>query len=154
MQMMIRLLSQSQRIRRPVRREKGIALVEVLASIAILGVVAVAFLSALTTAYGAIVVADRHTRAESLTRTVFEHMRNLSYDDCDNPLKAFPDEWETDGTYGYPYGFDGHYKVEVTSHLSTDSSGSTVKAITVSILYRGDTVSTTTTYRTNPNVTF
>ena len=154
--MMMRLLSCSPRIRRSARGERGIALVEILVAIAILGVVAVAFLSALTSAYGAVIVADRHTRAESLTRTAFEYMRNLPYSaNFNDPQVALPHDpltldWRPDSQYGYPYpGTD--YKVQVTSNLSADNSTSPVKAITVVILYRDITVDNTTTYRSDPN---
>jgi len=147
----MRFMARRLKIRGLVRGQKGVALVEILVAIAILGVVAVAFLSALTTAYGAVIVADRHTKAESLTRTAFEYMRNASYDDCDNPIKAFPAEWVPDATSGYPYGLDANYEVQVISSLLSDNSTRPVKKITVVILYRGTAVDTTTTYRSDPN---
>jgi len=135
-------------------------LIEILVAIAILGVVAVSFLSALTAAYGAVIVADRHTKAESLTRTAFEYMRTLEYDDASNfnGSSALPVAWRVDGdsVYGYPYLADNckDYKVQVTSYLSTDNSGSLVKVITVVILNRDTAVDTTTTYRSDPNKDF
>lgn len=154
MLMMIRFLSRSQRIRRPVEGEKGIVLIEVLAAIAILGVVAVGFLSALTTAYGAIIVADRHTRAESLTRTAFEYMRSLPYDHSSNfsGSGALPLSWQdpADEQSGYPYLTDNNrdYRVQVTSSKLEDNS---TWEIVLVVLYRDNAVSTTTTYRSDPN---
>ena len=152
MQETMRAMSRKRRIRGLVRGQNGVALIEILVAIAILGVVAVTFLSALTAAYGAVIVADRHTKAESLTRTAFEYMRNLPYStDFDNPVAALPAAWNPDAAYGYPYGLDGNYKVQVTSSLSADNSTSPVKEITVVILYRGTAVDTTATYRSDPN---
>lgn len=150
MQMMIRFLSRSQRIRRLVEGEKGIVLIEVLAAIAILGVVGVAFLSALTSAYGAIIVADRHTRAESLTRTAFEYMRSLPYEgtDFNDPRAALPGAWQPDDEFGYPYYPGSDYKVQVTSSKLEDNS---TWEIVVVIWYGVKAVNTTTTYRTDPN---
>jgi prepilin-type N-terminal cleavage/methylation domain-containing protein len=141
----------------PVWGQKGFTLVEILVAIAILGVVVVAFLSALTTAYGAVVVADRHTKAESLTRTAFEYMRNLPYEtDFSDPSAALPAAWIDNVTpieYGYPYLVSGdrNYKVQVTS---TENLTSRVKEIVVAVLYRDTTVDTTTTYRSDPNRNF
>ena len=142
-------------------------MIEVLVAIAILGVVAVAFLSALTAAYGAVIVADRHTKAESATRTAFEYMRTLLYsEDFSDPLVAFPHDamtdpqntqgrnWHPNKDYGYPYWPNMDYKARVTSYLSTDNSGSPVKVITVLILNGDTAVDTTTTYRSDPNKDF
>jgi prepilin-type N-terminal cleavage/methylation domain-containing protein len=154
MQETMRAMARKRRIRGLVRGQKGFALIEILAAIAILGVVAVAFLSALTAAYGAVIVADRHTRAESLTRTAFEYMRNLPYDHPSNfsGSGALPSTWQDpgDSVYGYPYLADNNkdYMVQVTSSKLDDNS---TWEITVVILYRGTTVDTTTTYRSDPN---
>ena len=144
-----------------VQGQKGVVLIEILVAIAILGVVAVSFLSALTTAYGAVIVAERHTRAESLTRTAFEYMRTLEYDDASNfnGYGALPPTWwdleDPEGLeYGFPYLPEKNYKVQVTSYLSTDNTGSPVKVITVVILNRDTALDTTTTYRSDPNKDF
>ena len=153
--MMMRFTVRKRKIHGLVRGQKGVALIEVLVAITILGVVAVGFLSALTTAYGAVIVADRHTKAESLTRTAFEFMRNLPYDHESNfsGSGALPPTWQDpeDSVYGYPYLPKRDYAVQVTSYLSTDNSMSPVRSITVAILYRSTAVDTTTTYRSDPN---
>ena len=59
--------------------QKGQMLIEVLVAMAILGVVAVAFLSAMVTSYGAVALADRKTTAESLTRTELERVKDAPY---------------------------------------------------------------------------
>ncbi len=58
-----------------VRGQRGFVLIEVLMSIAIFGVISVAFLSALVTGYHGIVVAHDQTMAQNLTRTTFENIR-------------------------------------------------------------------------------
>ena len=135
-----------------VRGQKGFTLVEILVAIAIMGVVAVGFLSALTTAYGSVIVADRHTKAENLTRTTFEYMRNLPYSaNFNSPAVTFPAAWHPDANYGYPYYPRTDYKVHVTSTLSVDNSTSPVKELVVAVLYGDTPVHTTTTYRSDPN---
>ena len=157
----MRAMARKRRIRGLVRGQNGVALIEILVAIAILGVVAVTFLSALTAAYGAVIVADRHTRAESLTRTAFEYMRTLEYDDASNfnGYSALPPTWwdleDPEGLeYGFPYLPEKNYKVQVTSYLSTDNTGSPVKVITVVILNGDTAIDTTTTYRSDPNKDF
>jgi prepilin-type N-terminal cleavage/methylation domain-containing protein len=67
-----------------VRGQRGFVLIEVLMSIAIFGVISVAFLSALVTGYHGIVVAHDQTMAQSLTRTKFEDIRNETSAITDN----------------------------------------------------------------------
>ena len=67
-------------ISRLVRGERGFTLLELIVAVAILGVIGVAFLSALTTGYFALVLADENTVAESLTRTEFEKIREDTFD--------------------------------------------------------------------------
>ena len=57
------------------RGQRGFVLIEVLISIAIFGVISVAFLSALVTGYHGVIVAHDQTMAQSLTRTTFENVR-------------------------------------------------------------------------------
>jgi prepilin-type N-terminal cleavage/methylation domain-containing protein len=57
------------------RGQRGFVLIEVLMSIAIFGVISVAFLSALVTGYHGVVVAHDQTMAQNLTRSTFENIR-------------------------------------------------------------------------------
>jgi prepilin-type N-terminal cleavage/methylation domain-containing protein len=64
-----------------VKSERGFSLVEVIIAIALLGIVAVAFLGGLSTASNAIFHADERATAESLARTEMEYLRNQDYID-------------------------------------------------------------------------
>jgi prepilin-type N-terminal cleavage/methylation domain-containing protein len=59
--------------------EKGFSLMEVALAMALLGVVAVAFLTALATGSRAIFIADERATAESLARTQMEYVRSQDY---------------------------------------------------------------------------
>jgi prepilin-type N-terminal cleavage/methylation domain-containing protein len=59
--------------------QRGFTLLEILVAVAIVGVIAVAFLSALTSGYLALVLADENTVAESLTRSEMERVRDSEY---------------------------------------------------------------------------
>lgn len=61
------------------RSLKGQSLIEVLIAIAILGVVAVAFFSALGTNSKAIIIADEQTTAESLARSELEYVKSQPF---------------------------------------------------------------------------
>lgn len=73
--------------------QKGQLLIEVLVAVAILGVVSVAFLSAMVTSYGAVALADRKATAESLTRTEFERVKNATYPITDYTASSTPAGW-------------------------------------------------------------
>ncbi len=61
------------------KNEKGSTLIEVVIAIGVLGIIAAAFLPALSGASKAIITADERTTAESLARSQIECVRSLSY---------------------------------------------------------------------------
>jgi type II secretory pathway pseudopilin PulG len=61
------------------RRESGISLLETAIALAIVGIVAVAFLTGVATASKAAFIADERTTAESLARSQMEWAKNASY---------------------------------------------------------------------------
>jgi prepilin-type N-terminal cleavage/methylation domain-containing protein len=63
--------------------EKGFSLMEVALAIALLGVVAIAYLGALATGSKAIMIADERATAESLARTQIEYVRSQEYSSAD-----------------------------------------------------------------------
>ena len=64
---------------RSMKNEKGFTLIEVLVALAILGLIAVTFLMALSTASKAIIIADERTTAESLARSQMEYIKEQDY---------------------------------------------------------------------------
>jgi len=62
------------------KKEKGFSLIEVIIALALLGVVAIAFLSAMATGSKAIFIADERATAESLARAQLEFVRDQDYD--------------------------------------------------------------------------
>ena len=64
-----------------VKSQRGVGLIEVLVALAILGIIAVAFLTGLATTAKAVLVADIRTGAESLARSQMEDIKNQPYDD-------------------------------------------------------------------------
>jgi len=60
-------------------RESGVTFIETVVALAILGVIAVAFLNGLTTTSKSVFIADEHTTAESLAQSQMEWVKNASY---------------------------------------------------------------------------
>ncbi len=61
------------------RREAGVALLEAMVAMAILGIIAVTFLSGLATASRATFISDEQATAESLAQSQMEWVKNASY---------------------------------------------------------------------------
>ena len=58
---------------------RGFTLIEVLIAMALVGIIAIAFLSALSTASMALITADERATAESLARSQMEFVKNQPY---------------------------------------------------------------------------
>jgi prepilin-type N-terminal cleavage/methylation domain-containing protein len=128
--------------------ERGYTLVEVIVAVAIVGIIAVAFLSALTSGYLALALADKNTVAESLTRTEFERIR-----DADYPI-VLPDP--DNGIVGnYPSHRDvlgGLYALDIEVNPAVDPTAEErpIQLVTVVISHQGEIVLTTETYKADP----
>jgi type II secretory pathway pseudopilin PulG len=81
--------------------QEGQGLIEILIAIAILGIVAIAFLSALGTASIALITADEQTVAESLARSEMEYIKNSAYDNTNNPP-----QYSSDPAIDIPDGYN------------------------------------------------
>ena len=90
------------KIRKILKSENGFSLIEVLMALALLGLIAVAFIMAISTATKAIYIADEMTTAESLARSQMEFIKEQEYmrapDDGEMeydeiPILDNPDSW-------------------------------------------------------------
>ncbi|MBN2186868.1 MAG: prepilin-type N-terminal cleavage/methylation domain-containing protein [Dehalococcoidia bacterium] len=141
---------------------KGVGLVEALIAVAILGMIAVAFLNGLFTAFKSDIVASEQTTAESLARSELEYLRNISYDSFYNsdepPSLLFPYELPDDPPEWDPSrALDEHYAgytidvsgvpIDPDSHEVLPSGDKGMLEMTVEVYHQGHLVLTTSTYK-------
>jgi len=117
-----------------IQDEKGIALVESLIAVAIVGSTLVAFVVALSTGSIAVRENDQEVVAQSLARTQLEYTKGYPYD----PIPAsYP---TVNATAGYAIS------VNVTATPDTDTD---IQKITVTISREGEDILTVVDYKVN-----
>jgi len=139
---------------------KGVSLIEVLIALAILGIVAAAFLGGVTSGYKATIIADERTNAESLARSELEYVKNCDYADLSYGfsynIPDDPPEWDASHTLDSHYA---GYSVKVTGvPIDPDTRDSLcspppcgqdegIQRIKVEVYHQGKPVLTTSTYK-------
>ena len=123
----------------------GQGLIEVLIAVAILGIVAVAFLTALATGSSALIVADERTTAESLARSELEYIKNSTYDNTNNPP-----QYSFDPNIDIPAG----YKIEIEAvRLDPEEDGTEdddgIQKVTVEVYRQGNLILRSADYKVN-----
>jgi len=129
---------------RLVSGQKGQTLIEVLIAIALLGMIAVPFLTALSTSSRGIIIADERTTAESLVRTEMEYVKNCDYNPTGFSYEIPPTANNT--PWGGFHALDDRYagySVNVTG-VSIDLY---IQNITVRVYHGDELVLTTSTYK-------
>ena len=125
--------------------QRGFTFIEVLIALVVLGIIAAAFLYALTTSSKGAALSDERTSAESLARTEMEYVKNSIYDNApwQYQLPGTPPPW--DNTYVLPSGYTG-YSANVSASLvhATDDG---LQLITVVVSHGSKTVFTLTGYK-------
>jgi len=108
--------------------EKGFTLIEVLVSLSIIALVAVGFLSGLSTSLRSLMVTEEMTTAESLARSQMEYIKNQIYN--------------TSGDYneiGCPLGYE---IMVLTSELQTG-----IQKVAVTVNYHDECITTLEGYK-------
>ena len=124
------------------KNEKGFSLLEVMLAIALLGIIAVAFLGAMATGSRALFIADERATAESLARSQMEYVKSCKYADLPTSmpwsyeLPSGHPSW--DPSHALPAGYDG-YSVTVTGNIidanGDDTPDSDIQKITVVVYH-------------------
>jgi prepilin-type N-terminal cleavage/methylation domain-containing protein len=124
------------------KKEKGFTLLEVVLSLALLGIVAAGFLGALATGSRAISIADERATAESLARTQLEFVRSQPYDADNNPPEYLIISDIPDGYYIILNAVRLDYKGD------GDDPDDGIQNITVIVVHNEEEVFTLEGYRT------
>jgi len=114
------------------RGESGIALLETLVALAILGIISVAFLSGLTTTSQAAIISDRRATAESLAQSQMESVKNAACDYVPEATQYTPTQIPDDVSYT---GFSAAIVAE-----AIESPDDGVQKITVTITRFGEDI--------------
>jgi prepilin-type N-terminal cleavage/methylation domain-containing protein len=134
-------------LKRPRSTQRGFTFIEVLVALAILGIIAAAFMFALASSSKSASLSDERTSAESLARTEMEYVKNYVYIPAtwQYHLPTTPPSW--DASHALPAGYTG-FNVNVSSSLvhTTDDG---LQLITIVVSHDSKTVYTLTGYKTN-----
>jgi type II secretory pathway pseudopilin PulG len=114
--------------------QKGIGLVETLVAIAILGVTAVTFMTALSAGSNSVNVMQKQATGQELAMTQMETIKAANYDVTGNSYTAL------DAPAGY------QINIETASNIYTDTD---IQKITVEVSYDNETVSRLENYKVN-----
>jgi type II secretory pathway pseudopilin PulG len=122
------------------KEQRGISLAETLVAVAILGVIAVAFINGLTTAYKAGQINDEQTTAESIAQSQMEWVRNISY--VEEATEYSPAPLPDDSNYL-------NYSVVITAEpLHSPDEG--LQKITVTVSHMGKQIIQLESYKRQP----
>ena len=120
------------RLRRFAKSEEGVSLLETIVSLALLGIIAVAFLGALATSSSSRLIADEHASARILAESQMENIKQQTYAFSYDPVSV-PD--------GYP-GYSALVDVE-------NMRNSNIQMITVTIEHHGKDITELESYKVN-----
>lgn len=129
--------------------ESGVGILEILVALAILGLVAVAFLGGLTGVARATLISDEQATAESLARSEIEYVKSQDYVSAPwlYELPTTPPEW--DASHTLPAGYNG-YTVNVTAELlDGHDPDDGIQKIIVTVNRNGEPVLTIEDYKVN-----
>lgn len=120
------------KVRTWIRDERGIGLAETLVAITIIGITAVAFITALSTGALAVRESDQEAVAQQLVRTQLEYLKSLPYDATG---ATYP-------TVDAPSGYTISLETDASVYADTD-----IQKLTVGIYRDGESIFTVAAYK-------
>lgn len=138
------------------RKQEGFGLVEVIIALGLLGIIGIAFLTALATSTTAIMTSDKHATAESLARSEMEYVKSQDYSSDPwsyqlpsgtSPTGQLP-EWWVPGSHTLPAGYENYTATVEAEWLDPmengDGNDDGLQKITVTITFPRDDPEETT----------
>ena len=116
--------------------EKGFALIESTLSLLLLGIIAVSFLSALTTGIKTSFITDEKATAQSLVRSEIEYVKNYTYD-------YFTSEYPVDPSITIPTG----WAVPPPSVAAVHATDDGIQSVNVTAEHDGETILSVEVYK-------
>ena len=123
------------------KHERGFTLIEVLISLAILGVVAVAFLGGLSSASKGLAVTDERQTAQNLAEASMEYVKNEAFGAL-YPSEGHMTDFNNKIVSHYP-GYD----VDITAVLPADREDGNIQKIVVTVWHGSKQVLTLEDYK-------
>lgn len=129
--------------------ERGFTFIEVLVALAILGIIAAAFLFALASSSKSVALSDERTAAESLARTEMEYVKNSVYvmASWGYELPDTPPSW--DPSHTLPAEYSGFTVTVSAAPLRLVDDG--IQSITITVSRDGKDIFSVTDYKVNRN---
>ena len=139
---------------------RGFTLVEVVIAIALIGIIAVAVLSALSTASISLIIADKRATAESLARSQMEYVKNQDYIDYSESghedydvicvvIMVCPEDYTVE-VVAEPIDPDTYQPYNEDAGVFDYDDG--IQKITVIVSYDSEVVITMEGYKRNPEI--
>lgn len=126
---------------------KGVSAIEVIIALAILGIVAVAFLGGLSTALNATSIADERSVAQSLAQSQMEYIKSCEYEAGASPSYEQTDVPSPDHA-GYTISVDAPPIDPATGDpLANPGDDMGIQKITITIKHQGNEVLTLKGYK-------
>ena len=126
------------------RKEKGFSFIEVVIALAVLGIIAVGFLSGLGTASNTLMIADERETANNLAEAQMESVKRQPYDDENNPP-----EYDLLPDIPGNYSIDQHLAERLDPDLDGLDNDDGIQKITITVRHDGEVVLTLEDYKVN-----
>lgn len=114
-----------------IKSEKGVTLIEVIISIAVLGILATGYFTALNGSTTSLIFADQRATGESLARSQWEYVKSQPYDASFN--------------YGIVTPPDANYSIQMASDNQTIRTG--MQEMTYEVFFKGHLIVSLTDYK-------